>query len=108
MPDALKRMQRALLNTQQWLAKTTPPMPRRLMGLALAGMLMMTVGLMWLSSRVEWSTLYTNMDPRGAQQAAAELVAAKIPYQLDADGSTLRVPVRQLDKARLDLPGKGL
>jgi flagellar M-ring protein FliF len=108
MPDALKRMQRALLNTQQWLAKSTTPMQRRLMGLALAGMLMMTVGLMWLSSRVEWSTLYTNMDPRGAQQAAAELVAEKIPYQLDADGSTLRVPVAQLDKARLDLAAKGL
>jgi flagellar M-ring protein FliF len=108
MPDALKQMQRALLNTQQWLAKSTTPMQRRLMGLALAGMLIMTVGLMWLSSRVEWSTLYTNMDPRGAQQAAAELVAEKIPYQLDADGSTLRVPVAQLDKARLDLAAKGL
>src|ERR1700722_15930119 len=108
MPDALKRMQRALLDAQQWLAKSTTPMQRRLMGLALAGMLIMTVGLMWLSSRVEWSTLYTNMDAREAQQAAAELVAAKIPYQLDADGTTLRVPITQLDKARLDLAAKGL
>jgi flagellar M-ring protein FliF len=108
MPDALKRMQRALLDAQQWLAKSTTPMQRRLMGLALAGMLIMTVGLMWLSSRVEWSTLYSNMDPREAQQAAAELVAAKIPYQLDADGTTLRVPVTQVDKARLDLASKGL
>jgi flagellar M-ring protein FliF len=101
-------MQRALLDTQQWLAKSTTPVQRRLMGLSLAGMLMMTVGLMWLSSRVEWSTLYSNMDPREAQQAAAELVAAKIPYQLDADGTTLRVPIPQVDKARLDLASKGL
>src|SRR6201996_7864859 len=108
MPDGLKRMQRALLDAQQWLAKSTTPMQRRLMGLALAGMLLMTVGLMWLSSRVEWATLYTNMDAREAQQAAAELVTDKIPYQLDADGSTLRVPVTQLDKARLDLAAKGL
>src|SRR5271168_61791 len=108
MPDALKRMQRALLDAQQWLMQSTTPTQRRLMGLALAGMLIMTVGLMWLSSRVEWSTLYTNMEAREAQQAAAELVAAKIPYQLDADGTTLRVPVTQLDKARLDLAAKGL
>jgi len=108
MPDALKRMQRALLDAQQWLMQSTTPTQRRLMGLALAGMLIMTVGLMWLSSRVEWTTLYTNMEAREAQQAAAELVADKIPYQLDADGSTLRVPVPLLDKARLSLAAKGL
>src|SRR5271168_2539675 len=108
MPDALKRMQRALLDAQQWLMQSTTPMQRRVMGLALAGMLLMTVGLMWLSSRVEWTPLYTNMEAREAQQAAAELVADKIPYQLDADGSTLRVPVPLLDKARLSLAAKGL
>jgi flagellar M-ring protein FliF len=108
MPDALKRLQRALLDAQQWLMRSTTPMQRRLMGMALAGMLLMTVGLMWLSSRVEWSTLYTNLDAREAQQAAAELVAEKIPYQLDADGTTLRVPVTMLDQARLGLAAKGL
>jgi flagellar M-ring protein FliF len=108
MPDALKRLQRALLDAQQWLMRSTTPMQRRLMGMALAALLLMTVGLMWLSSRVEWSTLYTNLDAREAQQAAAELVAEKIPYQLDADGSTLRVPVTMLDQARLGLAAKGL
>jgi flagellar M-ring protein FliF len=108
MPDALKRIQRALLDAWQWLLRSTSPTQRTIMGLALAGMLLMTIGLMWLSSRVEWSTLYTNMEAREAQQAAAELVAEKIPYQLDADGSTLRVPASQLDKARLGLAAKGL
>src|ERR1700688_2653844 len=108
MPDVLKRIQRALLDAWQWLLRSTSPTQRTIMGLALAGMLLMTIGLMWLSSRVEWSTLYTNMEAREAQQAAAELVAEKIPYQLDADGSTLRVPSTQLDKARLGLAAKGL
>ena len=83
-------------------------MQRLLMGLALAGVLIMTAGLMWLSSRVEWTTLYSNMDARDAQQAAAELVAEKIPSQLDSDGTTLRVPVNMVDKARLGLAAKGL
>src|ERR1700692_3843747 len=108
MPDALKRMQRALLDGQQWLMRSTTPMQRLLMGLALAGVLIMTAGLMWLSSRVEWATLYSNMAARDAQAAAAELVAEKIPSQLDSDGTTLRVPVNLVDKARLGLAAKGL
>jgi flagellar M-ring protein FliF len=108
MPDALKRIQRALSDAWQSLLRSTSSTQRTIMGLALAGMLLLTIGLMWLSSRVEWSTLYTNMEAREAQQAAAELVAEKIPYQLDADGSTLRVPATQLDKARLGLAAKGL
>jgi flagellar M-ring protein FliF len=108
MPDALKQIQRVLVNAWQTLLRNTSHTQRTIMGLALAGMLLMTIGLMWLSSRVEWSTLYTNMEAREAQQAAAELVAEKIPYQLDADGTTLRVPATQLDKARLGLAAKGL
>ncbi|HWZ51286.1 MAG TPA: flagellar basal-body MS-ring/collar protein FliF [Granulicella sp.] len=88
--------------------RNTTPMQRLLMGLALAGVLIMTAGLMWLSSRVEWTTLYSNMDARDAQAAAAELVAEKIPSQLDSDGTTLRVPVNLVDKARLGLAAKGL
>jgi flagellar M-ring protein FliF len=108
MPDGLIRTYRALLDTQQRLVKNTTQAQRRWMGLALAGMLIMSAGLMWLSSRVEWRTLYTNMDAREAQQAASELATAKIPYQLDVDGTTLRVPVNLVDKARLSLAVKGL
>ena len=109
MPDALKRMQRALLDTQQWLAKSTTPMQRRLMGLALAGMLIMTVGLMWLSSRVEWSTLYSNMDAaRGAagRGGAGGGRRSRISWMRTAPRCGCRSP--QLDKARLDLAAKGL
>ncbi len=108
MPDVFKRMNQAALETLQWLMRSTTPVQRRWMGLALVGMLVMTGGLMWLSTRVEWSTLYTNMDARDAQQAASELATEKIPYQLDADGTTLRVPANLLDKARLSLAAKGL
>jgi flagellar M-ring protein FliF len=108
MADALKRIGPAVLEAQRrWMTSTTPRQ-RWWVGMSFFGMLLITGGLAWLSTRVEWRPLYTDMDPRGAQQAAAELAAEKIPYQLDASETTVRVPATLIDKARLGLAAKGL
>ena len=108
MPDALKRISQAALEAQRRWVSSATPRQRWWMGISLLGMLLMTGSLTWLSTRVDWRPLYTDMDARSAQQAATELAAEKIPYQLDASGTTLRVPANMVDKARLGLAAKGL
>jgi flagellar M-ring protein FliF len=108
MPDALKRLGQTALEVRQWWMNSSTPRQRWWMGMSLLGMLLITGSLAWLSTRVDWRPLYTDMDSRSAQQAATELAAEKIPYQLDASGTTLRVPASLVDKARLGLAAKGL
>lgn len=108
MPDALKRIGQAALAAQRRWMNSATPRQRWWMGMSLLGMLLITGSLAWLSARVDWRPLYTDMEPRSAQQAATELAAEKIPYQLDAAGTTLRVPANLVDKARLGLAAKGL
>ncbi len=55
------------------------------------------------SSRV----LYAHLDPTDARELGDQLTAAKIPFEVTPDGSTLTVPADQLDKARLETAAKG-
>jgi flagellar M-ring protein FliF len=51
--------------------------------------------------------LYAHLDPADARELGDELTAAKIPFDVTPDGTTLRVPADQLDKARLETAAKG-
>jgi len=65
------------------------------------------VGLVWYGSRTDWRTLYAGLDPQDAREMASELTAAGIPFDVSADGSSLRVDADHLDKARLVTTAKG-
>lgn len=64
-------------------------------------------GLFWYGLRTDWRTLYSDLDPEDARQAAQILAQAQIPFQPAAGGSAIQVPVGQLDKARLATAAKG-
>ncbi|MGB9031608.1 MAG: flagellar basal-body MS-ring/collar protein FliF [Acidobacteriaceae bacterium] len=64
-------------------------------------------GFLWYASRTDWRTLYAGLDPDDARQMAQELTAAGIPFDVSPDGSGLRVPAQDLDKARLATTAKG-
>ena len=64
-------------------------------------------GLLWYAGRTDWRTLYAGLDPDDARQMAQELTAASIPFDVSPDGSALRVPAPDLDKARLTTTAKG-
>src|SRR5579875_311393 len=64
-------------------------------------------GLIWYGTRTDWRTLYAGLDPEDARQMAQELTAAGIPFDVSPDGSLLRVPAPNLDKARLTTTAKG-
>lgn len=65
------------------------------------------LGLMGYATRTDWRTLYAGLDPDDARQMMTELTAAGIPFDVGPDGSSLRVPAENLDKARLATTAKG-
>jgi flagellar M-ring protein FliF len=64
-------------------------------------------GLLWYALRTDWRTLYADLDPEDARQTAQILTAAQIPFEPTANGTGIRVPAAQLDKARLATAAKG-
>jgi flagellar M-ring protein FliF len=54
-----------------------------------------------------WRVLYAHLDPADARELGDQLTAAKIPFDVTPDGTTLKVPADQLDKARLETAAKG-
>jgi flagellar M-ring protein FliF len=65
------------------------------------------VALIWYGTRTDWRTLYAGLDPEDSRQMAQVLTQAQVPFDLAANGTTIRVPVSQLDKARLATAAKG-
>jgi len=63
--------------------------------------------LLWNGLRTDWRTLYVGLDPEDARQIGQSLAQAQIPFEATPDGSGIRVPVAQLDKARLATAAKG-
>lgn len=81
---------------------------RRTRILAVGGILLACfAGLIWYAGRTDWRTLYAGLDPGDARQMAQELTTAGIPFDVSPDGTALRVPAQNLDKARLVTTAKG-
>ncbi|HTV13260.1 MAG TPA: flagellar basal-body MS-ring/collar protein FliF [Acidobacteriaceae bacterium] len=64
-------------------------------------------GLLWYATRTDWRTLYAGLDVDDAREMAQELTTAGIPFDVSPDGSALRVPAENMDKARLATTAKG-
>ena len=64
-------------------------------------------GTLWSMLRTDWKTLYANLDRDDARQIGMVLTQAQISFDVGADGSAIRVPAAQLDKARLATAAKG-
>ena len=81
---------------------------RRTRLLTAAGLLVASLAaVLWFANRTDWRVLYAGLDSDDARQIAQELTTAKIPFDVSPDGSALRVPVQNLDKARLITTAKG-
>ena len=87
--------------------RTLDPGRRSRLLMATAIVLACFGGLLWYASRPDWRTLYAGLDPDDARQMAQQLTTAGIPFEVSPDGSTLRVPAQNLDKARLATTAKG-
>jgi hypothetical protein len=65
-------------------------------------------GLLWYAFSPDWRVLYAGMDPDDARQTGLVLAQAQIPFEPTPDGTGIRVPAAQLDKARLATAAKGV
>jgi flagellar M-ring protein FliF len=91
--------------TSQW---NELPQKQRTWSIAGAVLLVATIaGLLWYGTRTDWRTLYAGLDPEDSRQMAQVLTTAQVTFELTPDGTGIRVPVGQLDKARLATAAKG-
>jgi flagellar M-ring protein FliF len=61
-----------------------------------------------LLDKADYKTLYSGLSSSDAQSLSRRLSEKNIPYELASDGTSIRVPADQLDKARLDLAAEGM
>ena len=80
--------------------------------LMLAGSAALVMVMMWLlvffMNRVEYQTLYADLDPQEAQGIVQKLQELKVPYELGTDGRTVRVAADKLAEVRIQLASQGL
>src|SRR5207247_11026055 len=80
--------------------------------LALAGSAAMVLILLWVLvyfvNRVEYQTLYADLDPQEAQGIVQKLQDLKVPYELEPDGRTVKVIADKVDEVRIQLVSQGL
>src|SRR3989442_2236142 len=80
--------------------------------LALAGSAALVLILLWVLvyfvNRVEYQTLYADLDPQEAQGIVQKLQELKVPYELGTDGRTVRVAADKLAEVRIQLASQGL
>lgn len=60
---------------------------------------------LWVSTR-DYQVLFSNLAPQDAAAMVAELDRMKVPYTLDANGTTILVEREQVHKTRLKLMGR--
>src|SRR5882757_104867 len=94
--------------TRSWHRVMALPKRTRTALLAVGGAVIFSAGIFAsLVMQPSWRVLYAHLDPADARELGDELTAAKIPFDVTPDGSTLKVPADQLDKARLETAAKG-
>lgn len=55
-----------------------------------------------------YTVIYSNMEPKNAAEAGAELKEKQIPFQIIKEGTAIQVPTDKADEARVKLALKGL
>lgn len=80
--------------------------------LALAGSGALVMILLWVlvffMNRVEYQTLYADLDPQEAQGIVQKLQDLKVPYEVGPDGRTIKVASDKLSEVRIQLASQGL
>ena len=84
------------------------PMQKILIGGVTVTSLILLIVLFSLLDTPNFSTLYTNLNPTDANKVVQELKSKKIPYKLEAGGSTIKVPQKDVYTLRLNFASKGI
>jgi flagellar M-ring protein FliF len=94
--------------TRSWQRVMTLPRRTRTALLVAGAAVLFSAGIFAsLVMQPSWRVLCAHLDPADARELGEELTAAKIPFDVTPDGTTLKVRADQLDKARLETAAKG-
>jgi flagellar M-ring protein FliF len=89
----------------QWASMTAPQRRGSIVAALLLGGLLGTI--LWYGLRTDWRTLYAGLEPEDARQTGQILTQAQISFDVTDNGTAIRVPAPQLDKARLATAARG-
>ncbi|RMD51265.1 MAG: flagellar M-ring protein FliF, partial [Ignavibacteria bacterium] len=87
--------------------KLAPAQKMLLGGVAVTSVILMIV-LLTMLNEPNYSTLYSHLAPEDASKVIDELNTQKIPYKLEANGETIKVPKDNVYELRLSLAAKGV
>src|SRR5436853_3826435 len=80
--------------------------------LALAGSAALVLVLLWVLvyfvNRVEYQTLYADLDPQEAEGIVQKLTELKAPYELGTDGRAVKVADKKIAEVRIQMASQGL
>ena len=84
--------------------------PRARAGLVFGAIVILAGAILlswWLLKR-DYQALFTGLDERDAAAIVTELKRLKIPYRIDGDANTIRVPAEVVHETRISLMGRGV
>ncbi|MBW1991374.1 MAG: flagellar M-ring protein FliF [Deltaproteobacteria bacterium] len=85
------------------------PPAQRLLAVGLLGAALLAVAFVFvLHGRVDYGVLFANLSQEDAAAIVAKLKTKKIPYRLEAGGSSILVPQSQVYETRLLLASEGM
>ncbi len=80
--------------------------------MAIAGSAALVLIFLWVlvyfMNKVEFQTLYADLDPQEAQGIVQKLTELKVPYELQPDGKTIKVAADKIAEVRIQLASQGL
>lgn len=88
--------------------RTFGPLRLAIMGITVAGLIGAFAWLLASGGSPQMSLLYGDLDMTDASRIASQLDAAKIPYRLGDDGTSVFVPGEQVARLRVTLAEQGL
>lgn len=94
----------------KWLEKwrELPSSRKSIIAVMAAAILLASFFLIWETTREEYSPLFTGLDPKTASAVVENLKQSGIRHRLEAEGTTIMVPKKQVYDIRIQLAGEGL
>ncbi len=89
------------------LGKLTTPQKALIAGVSITAVILLII-LFQILNAPNFTTLYTNLAPADANKVVSELSSKKIPYKLEAGGTTIKVPAKNVYALRLNFAAKGI
>lgn len=96
-----------LTRFSQWWSTQSSSQRLRLGGLVVLALAVLVAGWSFITSP-NWQPLYTNLSARTAGQITSELTTLKVPYELTNGGTTVEVPKKDVDQARVSLADQNI